>query len=58
MACSVYMAVWGIGASVTVFQGKTSAQLPLTFAMLAVIQWLLLKEPYVNPLTSSTVNGK
>lgn len=50
-SCSVFMMFWGFGTSITFFQGKTSLQLFVAFLLLATLQWLLLLEPFVNPLT-------
>lgn len=52
MALEVALALWwGIGASITFFQGRTSLQLPILYAGLSFIESFLLLEPFVNPLT-------
>lgn len=52
MALEVALALWwGIGASITFFQGRTSLQLPILYAGLSFIEAFLLLEPFVNPLT-------
>lgn len=53
-ACSVYMMFWGFGTSITFFQGKTSLQLFIAFLLIVTLQWLLLLEPAINPLTEQS----
>lgn len=50
-ACMIFMMFWGIGTAITYFTGKTSLQLFVLYLGLTRLQYLLLKEPYVNPLT-------
>lgn len=38
-------------------EGQTSLQLPLTYFGLAFIEYPLLKEPLVNPVTETVSNG-
>lgn len=56
-ACSFYMAWWGAGTAITVFQGKTSWQLPIAFLVIVVASTLLCWEPYINPKTANG-NGR
>lgn len=50
----VFMIFWGIGTSITFFQGKTSLQLFVLYAGLAAIETFLLLEPAVNPVTKKS----
>lgn len=51
MLCAVWMMIWGAGTLITVYQGKTSFQNLIAFGLLAVLQRLLLREPFLNPMT-------
>lgn len=46
-----FMIFWGIGTSITFFQGKTSLQLFVLYAGIATSEIFLLLEPIVNPMT-------
>lgn len=46
-----FMLFWGIGTTITFFQGKTSLQLFVLYVGLAVNELFLLLEPAVNPIT-------
>lgn len=54
--CAAFMMFWGIGTATTFFTGMTSLQLPVLYSGLIALQFLLLREPYVNPFTGR--NGK
>lgn len=45
------MLMWGIVNTQQVFHGKASFQLPIVFVTLAAVQYVLLIEPPVNPVT-------
>lgn len=47
----MFMLFWGIGTSITFFQGRTSLQLFVLYAGLAMLELFLLQEPAVNPVT-------
>lgn len=49
---------WGIGTTVTVFQGKTSFQLFILYTYVSVIQLFLLIEPYSNPVSEKMEEKK
>lgn len=52
MALSVgYSIWWGIGTSITYFQGRTSLQLFVLYAGMAALEIFWLVEPFVNPMT-------
>lgn len=52
MAAEVmFMAFWGIGTSITFFQGRTSLQLFVLYAGLSVLEVFLLVEPIANPVS-------
>ena len=44
---------WGIGTSITFFQGKTSLQLFVLYMGLSAIQMFTLIEPFINPITKT-----
>lgn len=46
-----FMIFWGIGTSITFFQGRTSLQLFVLYIGLAVLEITRLTEPGINPLT-------
>lgn len=50
-----FMVFWGVGASFTFFQGKTSLQNFIVYMMLSALGYVWLVEPFVNPITA---NGK
>lgn len=53
MAVSVgFMLFWGIGTSITFFQGKTSLQLFVLYMGLSLLQIWLLVEPFSNPINT------
>lgn len=45
------MLLWGLVNMQQSFQGKASFQLPIMFVMAAVLQYVLLIEPPVNPMS-------
>lgn len=45
------MLIWGIGTAITVFTGKTSAQLLILYLGLAAFEYILLIEPFAIPKT-------
>lgn len=47
----IFMLFWGIGSTITFFQGKTSLQLFVLYVGMAVNEVFLLLEPAVNPIT-------
>lgn len=47
----IFMLFWGIGTTITFFQGLTSLQLFVLYSGLAMIELFLLQEPAVNPVT-------
>lgn len=51
-----YALWWGIGTSITFFQGRTSLQLAVLYAGLSVLEMFLLVEPFVNPFTKKGNN--
>lgn len=55
-ACAGWMMLWGIGTSITFFDGRTSLQLFVLYAGLTVMQVIWCLEPFLNPATGS--NGK
>lgn len=48
-----FMTFWGLGTSITFFQGFTSLQLLVLYLGLAIIEVWLLLEPAVNPMTET-----
>lgn len=46
-----FMMFWGVGTTITFFQGKTSLQLFCLYVGLSVFEVWLLLEPFANPLT-------
>lgn len=48
-----FMVFWGIGSSITFFQGRTSLQLFVLYIGIAVSETFLLLEPVVNPMTET-----
>lgn len=46
-----FMIFWGIGTSITFFQGKTSLQLFVLYVGLSLLELFLLIEPSVNPVS-------
>lgn len=53
----VFIIFWGIGTSITFFQGRTSLQLFVLYIGLAFLEYFVLIEPYWNPLTGTKKNG-
>lgn len=53
MALEIGFAVfWGVGSSITFFQGRTSLQLFVLYIGMAINETFLLLEPIVNPMTA------
>lgn len=52
-----FMLFWGITNTQQAFAGKSSYQLPILYIGLAALQFPLLIEPSINPITS-VLNGK
>lgn len=50
--CLMFIIFWGVGTSITFFTGQTSLQLFILYSGLAALQYLLLAEPLINPLTA------
>lgn len=50
----MWMTFWGIGTTITFFQGKTSLQLFILYIALTVFEMFLLFEPFSNPITATT----
>lgn len=48
-----FMAFWGIGSTITFFQGKTSLQLFILYCGMAINELFLILEPVVNPVTET-----
>lgn len=46
-----FMIFWGVGTSITFFQGKTSLQLFVLYVGLSTLELWLLQESPVNPMT-------
>lgn len=46
-----WMLFWGIGTSITYFQGRTTLQLFILYVGMAAFETFLLLEPFANPLT-------
>lgn len=54
MAAEVTLSLWwGIGASFTFFDGRTSLQLPILYAGLAFLEVFQIMEPATNPMTGT-----
>lgn len=53
----IFMIIWGVGTSITFFQGRTSLQLFVLYVGFAVLETFLLIEPIVNPLSEVKKNG-
>lgn len=52
LTCEViFMLFWGVGSSITFFQGKTSLQLFVLYTGLSVLELFLLIEPAINPIS-------
>lgn len=47
----IFMMFWGVGTSITFFQGKTSLQLFVLYVGLSVLETFLLIEPAINPVS-------
>lgn len=54
---SLFLFFGGILVAGFFSEGQTSLQLPLTYFGLAFIEYPLLKEPLVNPVTETVSNG-
>lgn len=48
-----FILFWGIGTSITAFQGITSFQLFILYTGLAALQLWQLLEPVINPMTET-----
>lgn len=53
-----FMMFWGVGSSITFFQGRTSLQLFVLYTGLSALQMFLLLEPSLNPLTKQLKNER
>lgn len=53
----IWMLFWGVGTTVTFFQGKTSLQLFFLYISMVAIEIALMDEPFLNPLTSRRMEG-
>lgn len=50
----IFMVFWGIGTTITFFQGRTSLQLFALYAGLSALEVFLLLEPIANPVSMTT----
>lgn len=49
----MFMLFWGLGNTITFWQGKTSLQLLVLYVGMAANETWLLLEPFVNPMTET-----
>jgi hypothetical protein len=54
---TAFLVFWGVGTSITFFQGKTSLQLFLLYIFIAIFQIFLMVEPFFNPMTAQQDKG-